>query len=304
MSVHRSDPSREPTPGRARLAVEFAGLFGLAPLAAAWWTPRFSLLPALWLAALGCGLWLWGAAPPGGEALKGPPEDAHGGRGSAWRTMAWRGLAMAVFLTAFVQLLRPGQLFWLPRHAPRLWGLILLLYPLLSALPQEVVYRIFFFRRYRTVFVSDRAMLWASALAFAWMHVAFRNPWAVALTLPSGWWLGRTWRQTRSLFVCTIEHTLYGFLVFTLGAGTFFYRGTESAARTIATTGRISPAPRGLKPALVRSIVRATGKDGPRHDRDRQNLCSDGLVGFGFDCVCDRPDAGADGRAGGLHGAE
>ena len=48
----------------------------------------------------------------------------------------------------------PGQAFALPRRAPGLWLAILALYPLLSAAPQEILFRVLFFRRYGALFPS------------------------------------------------------------------------------------------------------------------------------------------------------
>jgi hypothetical protein len=55
------------------------------------------------------------------------------------------GLGIAVYLLA------PELLFSLIRRSPRLWALVFLLYPLLSVYPQELLYRAFFFHRYRRV---------------------------------------------------------------------------------------------------------------------------------------------------------
>ena len=52
----------------------------------------------------------------------------------------------------------------LPRRATGLWLAILALYPLLSALPQELIFRVLFFRRYGRLFAGERAAVAVNAL--------------------------------------------------------------------------------------------------------------------------------------------
>jgi membrane protease YdiL (CAAX protease family) len=61
-----------------------------------------------------------------------------------------------------------------------------------------------------------------SALIFAWMHLIFRNPLAVILTLVGGWFFAQTYARTRSLRLVCLEHALYGNLIFTIGLGEYF----------------------------------------------------------------------------------
>ncbi|HEX8324468.1 MAG TPA: CPBP family intramembrane glutamic endopeptidase [Tepidisphaeraceae bacterium] len=119
----------------------------------------------------------------------------------------------------------PDRLFALPMKRPGLWAAIVIFYPLLSVYPQELIWRGLFFRRYATLFGSGRTMIMASALAFAWVHVVMLNPVAVWLTLAGGVLFGYRYDRSRSLVVVSIEHALYGLLVFTIGLGVYFVQG-------------------------------------------------------------------------------
>jgi uncharacterized protein len=55
------------------------------------------------------------------------------------------------------------------------------------------------------------------------MHIVFRNPVAVILTLAGGILFARRQLQTGSLVVSSFEHAIYGCFVFTIGLGQFFY---------------------------------------------------------------------------------
>ena len=62
-------------------------------------------------------------------------------------------------------------------------------------------------------------------MAFAYMHIVFRNPWAMVLSLPAGMLFYARYRETRSLMVSSLEHALYGCFVFSIGLGVYFYQG-------------------------------------------------------------------------------
>ncbi len=74
-------------------------------------------------------------------------------------------------------------------------------------------------------------MIVASAAAFAFLHIIFRNPLAVALTFAGGLLFAARYAETDSLATSCFEHALYGCWLFTLGLGQYFYHGT------IATVG-------------------------------------------------------------------
>jgi uncharacterized protein len=103
----------------------------------------------------------------------------------------------------------------------------MLLYPPLSVYPQGIIYRAFLMHHYQPLFPSPDGSSWAiilaSAVAFAIMHLVFRNPLAVVLTFVGGLLFAYRYRQTGSLFLSSFEHTLYGCFIFTIGRGSYFY---------------------------------------------------------------------------------
>jgi len=66
------------------------------------------------------------------------------------------------------------------------WLAIFLLYPLWSVVPQELIYRSFFFNRYKVLFRNEKVMAVASAAFFAFLHIVFNNWIAFYAHLPSG----------------------------------------------------------------------------------------------------------------------
>lgn len=122
----------------------------------------------------------------------------------------------------------PEQIQWfaLPRFRPELWLMIMIFYPIVSVWPQELIYRAFFFQRYRSILPNNTAMIIVSGTVFGWAHVIFLNPWAVLLTWVGGLLFAWTYAKSRSLWAASLEHAIYGMLIFTIGLGWFFYYGS------------------------------------------------------------------------------
>ncbi len=140
-----------------------------------------------------------------------------------FRPMLLRSIGVLVILVIATLLIVPEQLFFLPKHMTWLWVVILLMYPVWSVIPQELIYRTFFFHRYRPLFPKNTAMIIASGTAFSFMHIIFENMVAMVFSLAAGIILAAIYSRHRSLLGISIEHAIYGNIVFTAGLGTFFY---------------------------------------------------------------------------------
>ena len=126
-----------------------------------------------------------------------------------------------------VRFFAPGLLFSFVKRAPAFWALVMLLYPILSVFPQELLYRAFLFRRYQPLFGNGWAMILASALAFGFVHIIFRNWLAVGLSVLAGFLFAVTYHSSQSLLLACLEHALFGNFLFTIGLGKFFYHGSR-----------------------------------------------------------------------------
>ena len=126
-----------------------------------------------------------------------------------------------------VRLFAPELLFSLIKRTPLFWAVIVLLYPLLSVYPQELIYRAFFFHRYQPLFGSGWVMLMASALAFGFIHIIFGNWLAVGLCIIGGLLFAVTYESSGSLLLACLDHAIFGNFIFTIGLGRFFYHGSR-----------------------------------------------------------------------------
>ncbi len=200
--------------------VEFALLFGGIPFALTQIPPRGVLIPILLVcAAVTLAMLLLDRSFDRAQLW-----NAHMRTGrTRWMLAQFALLALGIGI--LVAALAPERLFGLVKRDPGLWAVIMVAYPVFSVYPQEVIYRTFLFHRYRGVFRSEGAMIAASAIAFGFMHIIFRNWLAVAMTLIGGALFAMTYARTRSTLMASIEHALFGCFVFTIGLGRSFYGG-------------------------------------------------------------------------------
>jgi hypothetical protein len=127
---------------------------------------------------------------------------------------------------------RPETLLSLPRRDPRLWALVMCLYPLLSVIPQTLIYRVFFMHRYDALFGRGWRLVIAATLAFGFCHIVFRHPLPVAITTIGGLLFAWRYWKTRSAPISALEHALYGDIAFTLGYGAYLYHGSIEMIET------------------------------------------------------------------------
>lgn len=145
-------PDRLPhsSPGQKRWrAAELVLVFLALPAAIAFWPIKVPLIPVLWLLALVGAMWLW--------------RDPGFDRRRLWNAGAIRRADLALVLIRFAVLaallagllyacldrellgLRfPPQMFMFPRVKPWIWLAVMVAYPLVSVLPQNIVWRVFF----------------------------------------------------------------------------------------------------------------------------------------------------------------
>jgi CAAX protease family protein len=204
---------------RFRLWAEFAAIFAALPLVMALGLPASFVWAGLALMFL-CAL-----------ALLSTTE------GFRWRSLAagplvadWRVLAGFFAVTCAVVFglvlwLRPYAFLGLPRFNPELWLIIMIAYPFLSALPQEIVYRALFFNRYGVLFPDVRVAIAVNAAAFSLAHLFYWNWPAIGLTACGGAIFAWAYRQKGSFPFAWLLHALAGQTVFTSGLGVYFYHG-------------------------------------------------------------------------------
>jgi uncharacterized protein len=218
-------PSTTPAsvlPSPALLIVEMIALFVALPLAFRFRLIPVPPIPALWALCAYC--------------LHRLLSNASFNRALLWNSDALPASALqilvifagcALLVGAGVYLFAPQRLFSFVRRTPVFWAIVMILYPVLSVYPQGIVYRAFFFERYRALFPNTAILIAMSAIAFSFVHIIFRNPIAVGFTLIGGLLFAWRYAVTGSLLTSSFEHALYGCWMFTIGLGEYFYKGAR-----------------------------------------------------------------------------
>jgi hypothetical protein len=212
-------------PSHGWLIAEWVGLFMLLPIAMWLWFPPHALLMTLVALAL-ISLWLWKRTNKD-VSIKRTLFDFKHIPHFFDRKIIIRFAVCAVLLTIFTRFYDPVRLLSFPVERTALWVMIMVFYPLFSVLPQEIIYRLFFFERYKSLFGSERMLILMSGIAFGHAHIMFNNWVAYSMSMVGGWIFAHTYSKTRSFPVVWLEHAIYGCFLFTIGLGWYFYMGAQ-----------------------------------------------------------------------------
>lgn len=202
-----------------RLWVEFILFFVGVPLGLAVLLPPENMYPVL-LGSTVLGLVLLHFTP-----------------GFAWRdlfqgigTIDWRFVmlfTLATFLVGGTVMLltRPDALFLLIRERPEVVLMIAFFYPPVLALPQEVVFRPLFFRRYAAILPAGAAAIVLNAALFSFAHLMYWSWIVAAMTFSGGLAFAWAYEVKKNFPEAVVLHSLAGIVVFLLGLGVYFYSG-------------------------------------------------------------------------------
>lgn len=199
---------------------EIVALFGLVPLALLITSaPRWAIHVCLWFFTLYALYHLRRAPAFSWRRLwegEGWPKDLK-------RSAVFRFLLLTPIMTALTLYLVPERFFRFPIERPVFWVAVMVLYPLLSVVPQEIMFRSFFFERYQSLLPRQGMMIAASAFVFGLGHIMFHNWVSPTLSLIGGLIFASSFACHRSLKWAALEHAAYGCFIFTLGLGWFFF---------------------------------------------------------------------------------
>ena len=183
--------------------------------------PPKAILPTVWLMALVCHLLTRATT---GKSLRHWWNAAAVTKANL-KPILLQFLVCAVLLGGLTWWLKPELLFGLIRDRPQLWIVVMVLYPVLSVVPQEIIFRSYLFARFSMLLHPSIVMVVVSGLGFGFAHIVFGNWVAPVLCAIGGMMFARTYQKTRSLALVSLEHALFGDFIFTLGLGRYFYHG-------------------------------------------------------------------------------
>ena len=122
----------------------------------------------------------------------------------------------------YVLLVDKNLLFIFPKTNFKLWLIVIFIYPFLSVIPQELVYRVFFFQRYFPNINRFYFPMFLNLVVFAYGHLVFSNMHAIIITAIVSPIFTYAYLK-KSFLTCVVLHTLGGQIIFTLGLGKYFF---------------------------------------------------------------------------------
>lgn len=212
-----ADPIDQIRPG-LWLKAEFAVLYFGAPLAIALFMPGHLLFEALALFSAAGVFLLWRTGGFGWHSL------VRGWMRVPRAEVA--GIALAVLVAGLVilKISQPQELFRILRDRPEFLPVIWIFYPILSALPQELIFRPLFFHRYGALLPAGRGAVAVNAAVFSFAHLMYWS-WIVALmTFIGGWFFARAYLR-HGFPSAWVLHAVAGNVLFAVGMGYYFYSG-------------------------------------------------------------------------------
>ena len=136
-----------------------------------------------------------------------------------WKETLLKFLIIACLTSLFVWFTNKQMLFEVVINKPIMWIIFLLVYCFFSVYPQELLFRTFYFTRYKNLFKNESLFLFVNAILFSLAHMFFKNTLVIILTFLGGLLFAFTYNNTKSTLLVSIEHAIYGSWLFTVGMG-------------------------------------------------------------------------------------
>ena len=129
---------------------------------------------------------------------------------------------ISILLLWFTWWVFPQLFFMYPLENFSSYVVTFFLYPVASVFPQEIIYRVYYFHRYKKLVPEKYLLMLSNAIIFGLTHLIYGNWVAPISTFLAAWIFIYTYYKTKSLLTLSLEHYLYGLIMFTIGFGYFF----------------------------------------------------------------------------------
>jgi hypothetical protein len=85
-------------------------------------------------------------------------------------------MLIALLTSLYVFITDKESLFNMVIGKPKLWVLILFVYSFFSVYPQELIYRTFFFEKYRELIKNKKLLIFINAIVFSFGYISLETP--------------------------------------------------------------------------------------------------------------------------------
>ena len=198
-----------------KLHLEHLLLFVIFPISLAFSYPIFIKL-ALGFIALSYVIWVSIRK----KYFKSNPEQLKSSAKKVFlKQLAFKFTAILILTSVITWIYYNESIFNAFKNNPLQYFIILVVYICFSVIPQEFVYRKFYFLRYNIIFQNKRKLIVVNTLVFSLGHLFFNNFLVVIITLIGGFIFSLSYYKFRSFKYICIEHSLYGLWLYTIGLG-------------------------------------------------------------------------------------
>lgn len=144
-----------------------------------------------------------------------------------WTSINWVNhlllfLSVTLVLSLIIYFFKHALWLEFPMAKTEKYLLSLALYPLLSVIPQEVIYRAFYYHRYPRIISNRNLLLLSNSFAFGFSHIIYGNWVAPAGAFLISFIFSIIYLKSKSLPIVCLVHYVYGIMIFTIGFGHYF----------------------------------------------------------------------------------
>jgi membrane protease YdiL (CAAX protease family) len=140
----------------------------------------------------------------------------------AFKEIGIRFLIIASLTTLVLYFQNKEQLFNVILNKPFLWLRFSGIYILFSVIPQELIYRTFFVKRYREHIKNEWLFILINSILFSFAHIWFQSWTVLAFTFIGSLLFITMHLKTKSTLLVILEHSIYGVWLYSVGYGVLF----------------------------------------------------------------------------------
>lgn len=129
-------------------------------------------------------------------------------------------IALLTILPLYFQ--NKEALFNVMLNKPTLWLKFSGVYILFSVIPQELIYRTFFVKRYQELIKNEVVFILINSILFSFAHIWFQSWVVLGFTFIGSLLFIKTYLKTKSTWLVILEHSIYGVWLYTVGYGELF----------------------------------------------------------------------------------
>lgn len=135
------------------------------------------------------------------------------------KQLAIKFLIIIISTTIITLVFYQDNLFNAIKQNPLKYIIFLGVYIIFSVVPQEFVYRKFYFLRYQSIFQNKWKLILINSFVFSLCHLFFENLLVMIITLIGGVVFSLSYYKLQSFKLICLEHSLYGSWLYTIGLG-------------------------------------------------------------------------------------